>query len=122
MQRSQPHVRFRSNGDCLALVADLAIGSPAVRDAAAAVLRNIVLDYTRSFAQLPIDWLDDSELARRAIAQRVAKLLANDDHRLVKEWRSRMLRRKDQAEFVTMLDTVIWYVTIHYARGVERER
>jgi hypothetical protein len=106
--------KLRSHRECLVLVADLVAGTQAAQEAALAILRREVGDYVECFAALPFDWLDDTEHARRAIAERVLARLEADRYRVLRDWRCRALRHKDHARFWTMVRTVLWYVAIEY--------
>ena len=119
--RSQPYrPTLRTNDDCLALAADIADGSAAARDAACATLRREVGDYVECFANLPVSWLDESEPARRTIAQRVLQRLEADDHRVIREWRARTQSGCDKASFWSLVKTLVCYVTVTFANSADR--
>lgn len=121
MSRSHPYrSKLRSNADCLTVVTHIVESTAAARELACATLRRDVRDYVECFATLPISWLDDSDPARRAIAQDVLERLEADGHGLLKEWRRRVLQRKDEASFWGMVRAVLWYVSHEYARNAER--
>jgi hypothetical protein len=110
---------LRSDADCLALVTDI-VETAAAYEAACETLRRDVGDYIEACAKLPVDWLDGSGPARRAIAERVLHRLEADGHGLLAEWRNRVLHGTDQASFWTMVKTVVRFVAIGYAQSAER--
>ena len=121
MLRTRTHPKLRQDCDYLDLVTDIVAGSAAAQEAAWATLSRHVVDYIECLATLPIGWLNDSEPACRAIAQRVVERLEADSFNILRGWRWRFLRGQDHAAFATMLNTVIWYVAVQYAHA-ERDR
>jgi len=117
MPRSQPDSRYLN---WVRIVGDILGSYPPAQIAAQATMQRKVTDYVRCTARLPADWLDDDDLARRAIARLVVQRLEADSFRLLDEWRNRMLRGRDYSSFWTMVKTVTWYVAIQYAHDIER--
>jgi hypothetical protein len=105
----------RSNSEWSELIADITVGSPAARAAALATLRREVTEDVESIPRLPVAGLDDTPLARHALARRVLERLEADGFRLLIEWRGRWLRQRDHSSFAAMTRTVLWFVAVQCA-------
>jgi hypothetical protein len=121
MWQSQLHYpTLHSNDEYPAIVASMLESAAPQHQAARATLRRDVRDYVECFAKFPVRRLNQSEHARHAIADLVLQRLDADDCGLLREWRNRVLRGRDQAAFWTMIKTVVWYSAIEYAHNAER--